>query len=240
MSCDEMAYFGFSCHYMETRRGADCSGCLCEEAILGFEKGDGSCPVTCVGATCDDKIPTYSFSCEVMETHDWVMGCDCSGCDCDVPDEDHPTYAYNGMDCNGNGYWGTNGVIGNEVCDEEVSSLTYVMGNVDDGFAEQTWFTCLNCPEMECDLGDCGDSCERGDTCALPLDELCADEDSVHTPTQFGRAQMCVEELDATEAAATEATEAATEATVVATEDGASKVATTAAALLSLSLFGLC
>ena len=115
-NCDEMAYFGFSCHYMETRRATDCSGCLCEEAVLDFVKGDGSCPYTCVGLNCDAKIPIYAYSCEAMETYDWVMGCDCSGCDCDEDatpgglGADHPAYAYSGMDCNGNGYWGADGM----------------------------------------------------------------------------------------------------------------------------------
>jgi len=225
-TCDEMAYFGFNCHYMETRRGTDCAGCLCEEAIIGFEKGDGSCPYTCnIGMNCDTAMEWYGFSCEGMETEDFVLGCDCSGCACEGDDE-NPAYTMNAMDCNGNGYWSSK--LGDETCDEEVNSIAYNPHG-------ETTFVCLNCPEMDCDSGDCGESCERdGTTCALPLQELCADGDTVHTPTPFGRAQYCPDGWDATEETTEAVTEAATEATVAAEEDVAHVIVTTTAVVLAV------
>ena len=82
LTCDEMAYFGFSCHFMETSRAADCSGCLCEEAILGYEKGDGTCPMSCRGSNCHAQTEHLrtSFSKNFDDTFDVTLGCDCSGC----------------------------------------------------------------------------------------------------------------------------------------------------------------
>merc|ERR1711865_648124 len=114
------------------------------------------------------------------------------------------------------------------------------MGNPEAGFAQRTWFTCLNCPELQCDMGECGDTCERGDSCALPLCELCADEGSVHTPTQFGRAQYCTEDsyTCAPSPAPTTAapTVTATEGTVAAEEDGSLALTTTAVFAVALLL----
>lgn len=225
-SCDEMAYFGFNCHYMETRRMADCSGCMCEETVLGFEKGDGSCTHSCVGSSCDTQQASFPYSCGFLETLDFVGGCDCSGCACEQDGGDHPGLVYNGMDCNGNGFWVED--LGDETCGDEVASLTYIMGNPDDGYEERTWFMCLNCPELDCDMADCGDSCARGDTCALPLSDLCADEVTAHTPTPYGRSVYCADGWDATEEATEAASVEATDATVAADEDGSFTLATTA------------
>merc|ERR1712028_233040 len=99
---------------------------------------------------------------------------------------------------------------------------------------EQTWVTCLSCEEMQCDMGDCGEeACGRdGTTCALPLCELCADEDSKVSPTQFGRSVYCTEDsyTCAPSPAPTTAapTVTSTEATVAAEEDGSFVLTTTA------------
>lgn len=227
LTCDDMAHLGFSCHYMETRRATDCSGCLCEEAILGYVKGDGSCPLSCHGADCaQHSVGWNQFSCEALESFDSFFGCDCSGCDeaCGGVDMDFPGISYNAMDCNGNAYW--THTLADETCDEEVTALQgYGTGNPDDGYEVRTWYACLNCPELECDMGDCGDSCERdGSTCALPLNELCADEDAAHTPTKLGFATYCTAEALAAWDARTEAPTPAppTEATVAADEEDGS------------------
>ena len=47
------------------------------------DDGDGSCPSTCYGETCDYWAAEDGDSCAVTE---WKYGCDCSGCTCLLDD----------------------------------------------------------------------------------------------------------------------------------------------------------